>query len=71
MSTLNANLFTQKGNFMTLSDVRERLKDSNLMAVSKAAGVHYNALYRLMNESTNPQYETVQKLISYLEATHG
>jgi DNA-binding phage protein len=56
---------------MTLNEVRERLKDSNLMAVSKAAGVHYNALYRLMNESTNPQYETVQKLISYLEATHG
>lgn len=56
---------------MTLLEVRERLKDSNLMAVSKAAGVHYNALYRLMNHSTKPQYETVEKLIKYLEATHG
>ena len=44
---------------MTLSEVRERLQDCNLMAVSKAAGVHYNALYRLMNNSTNPQYEKI------------
>ncbi|WP_353845731.1 helix-turn-helix transcriptional regulator [Microcystis sp. M018S1] len=43
------------------------LADRNIRAVSKAAGVHPNAVYRLMNGSTNPRYDTVQKLIAYLQ----
>ena len=52
---------------LTLDEVRERLKDRNLMAVANSAGVHYNALYRLMKGGSNPSYKTVQKLIEYLQ----
>lgn len=52
---------------MTLDEIKARLKHSNLKAVSKASGVHYNALYRLMSGGTNPSYETVRKLIDYID----
>ena len=47
---------------LTLEQIKERLTESNLMAVSKAAGVHSNALYRLMNGGVKPSYETVKRL---------
>ncbi|MCA2929450.1 MAG: helix-turn-helix transcriptional regulator [Microcystis sp. M018S1] len=52
---------------MTLEQIKTMLADRNIRAVSKAAGVHPNAVYRLMNGSTNPRYDTVQKLIAYLQ----
>lgn len=52
---------------MTLDQVKAQLKDMNLKAVADASGVHYNAVYRLVNGGTNPSYETVQKIVSYLE----
>ena len=52
---------------LTLEQIKERLTESNLMAVSKAAGVHSNALYRLMNGGVKPSYETVKRLSDYLE----
>jgi DNA-binding phage protein len=51
-----------------LDDLREKLKDRNLKMVAEGAGVHYNALYRLMNERARPSYETVKRLVQYLEA---
>lgn len=53
---------------ITLDEIKRQLKDMNLRAVSRGAGVHYNALYRLVNGETNPSYETVHKIVSYLEA---
>ncbi|WVH13954.1 hypothetical protein CASP1_00031 [Alcaligenes phage CASP1] len=53
---------------ITLDEIKRQLKDMNLRAVSRGAGVHYNALYRLVNGDTNPSYETVHKIVSYLEA---
>lgn len=52
---------------LTLEQIKDRLADRNLMAVSKASGVHSNALYRLMSGGTKPSYETVKKLSDYLE----
>jgi len=52
---------------MTLEQIKTMLADRNIRAVSKSAGVHPNAVYRLMNGSTNPRYDTVQKLIAYLQ----
>ena len=52
---------------LTLEVIKERLKDANLKKVADSAGVHYNALYRLMNEKSEPKYETVKKLSDYLE----
>ncbi len=53
---------------LTLDQIRERLRDRNIKAVSEKAGVHYNAVYRFMNGQSNPSYETVRKLCDYLEA---
>lgn len=53
---------------LTLDEVKSRLEDCNLKAVSEKAGVHYNALYRMMRGGTHPAYETVKKLSDYLEA---
>ena len=52
---------------LTLEQIKHKLEDSNLMAVSKAANVHSNALYRLMSKGKNPSYDTVKKLSDYLE----
>lgn len=55
---------------LTLNEIREQLKDRNLMMVANKAGVHYNALYRLMKGGNKPSYETVRKVVSYLEGKH-
>ena len=52
--------------------VRDRIRraaaDRNLQAVARGAGVHPNALYRLIAGRTRPQYETVQRVWDYLES---
>ena len=52
---------------MTLKEVQDRLKPMNLVAVAEATGVNYYAVVRLANGSTKPQYETVCKIIKWLE----
>ena len=52
---------------LTLEQIKDRLAESNIRAVSEAAGVHYNAVYRLVNGATRPSYDTVKKLSDYLE----
>lgn len=56
---------------LTLEEIRSRLKGYNLKQLAEASGVHYNALYRLMNGGTNPSYETVQKIVAHLDKKHG
>lgn len=51
----------------TLYEVRRELSDRNLKTVSDRTGVHYNALLRLVNQQSNPSYETVRKVAEYLE----
>lgn len=52
---------------LTLEQVRDRLKHSNLRAVAQAAGLHYNTLYNLMDNSKTPSYSTVKALSDYLQ----
>ncbi len=52
---------------LTLEEIKKRLAESNLKAVAKKAGVHYNSLYRLTKADANPSYDTVKKLSDYLE----
>lgn len=52
---------------MRLDDIRKRLKDMNIMAVSRATNIHYNALYRIVNNISDPRQSTVEKLINYFE----
>lgn len=52
---------------LTLEKIREMLKPMNLKAVSEAAGVPYNTVYRLANTNVDPVYSTVKALSDYLE----
>lgn len=54
---------------ITLEEIRYRLKDqhSKINKVAEAAGLHPNAVYRLMKSESKPSYETVKKLSDYLE----
>lgn len=51
---------------LTLEQIRDRLKHSNLKAVAEAAGIHYNTLHKLMNKECDPAYSTVKALSDYL-----
>lgn len=53
---------------LTLEQIKDRLKHSNLRAVAEAAGIHYNTLYRLMNSNLDPSYSTVKALSDYLQS---
>lgn len=53
---------------LTLDQIKERLKHSNLRAVAQAAGVHYNTVYKVMNEDCDPAYSTIKKLSDYLQS---
>ena len=50
-----------------LDTLRLMLTDRNLQVVARGSGVHPNSLYRLVNGSCRPKYETVQKVVAYLE----
>jgi predicted transcriptional regulator len=52
---------------LTLEKIREMLKPMNLKAVSEAAGVPYNTVYRLANTDVDPAYSTVKALSDYLQ----
>lgn len=67
VSTPNGKNFTRGSKMMTLEQIRENLKDRNLSAVADATGIHRNAIYRLMSGRANPSYETVRRLVEYLE----
>lgn len=56
---------------MTLDDIRKQLEDRNIQAVARGAGIHPNAIYRLISGKTRPMYETVEKLRKYLEGESG
>ena len=52
---------------VNLDTLRLMLRDRNLQAVARGSGVHPNSLYRFANGSSSPKYETVQKVLTYLE----
>lgn len=75
MSTPDAKIFSRGVKMIDLETLRSVLSDRNIMAVAKGAGVHPNALYRLMRSGSQPQYDTVRKVVDYLNkqgtVTHG
>jgi DNA-binding phage protein len=56
---------------MDIEKIKLILKDRNLKAVALGAGIHYNALYRMMSGGTQPKYETVKKLTDYIESQNN
>lgn len=54
---------------MTIEEIRDRLKDRNLKAVSDATGIPYYTVQRFAaGTSVRPAYETVKALQDYLGA---
>ena len=50
-----------------IEELRQRLAPYNLTRVAEQSGVDKHTLYRLMNERSRPTYETVRKLIKWME----
>jgi len=48
-------------------EIRNKLRDSNLTAVSRNSGVSYKVLYKFM-QGADPKFSTIEKLSHYLEA---
>lgn len=53
---------------ITLDELREILEPMNIREVARGAGVHPNAIYRLIHKGSQPSYETVKKIVTYLES---
>lgn len=53
---------------MTLEEIQRKLEDRNLRKVAQATGLHYNTVYRLMNNQQKPSYKVVKMLSDYLKA---
>ena len=51
---------------LTISQIKQRLSDSNLKRVAMKSGVHSATLYRFMRDQSKPSYETVELLSNYL-----
>lgn len=53
----------------TIEEIKALLRNHNLRAVARAAGIHENGLYRIMSGATrSPRYDTVMKLARYIDA---
>lgn len=54
---------------MRIEEIVKRLKDRNLTAVAKHAGVSYQSLWQIANGlQKQPKYKVVEKLSDYLES---
>jgi DNA-binding phage protein len=53
---------------MTPDEVRSALQDRNLQKVAEASKVSPATIYRFMQSSSRPTYETVKALSDYLES---
>jgi transcriptional regulator with XRE-family HTH domain len=55
---------------MTIDEIRAALQDRRLTVIAAQTGLHYNTVSAIKRgEQTNPQYDTLIKLSTYL--THG
>ena len=53
---------------LSLQEIREKLKDMNLSAVSRSIGMHRQQMCKLINdESSNPTAQTLERLTAYLD----
>lgn len=50
-----------------IEELRQRLAPYNLTRVAEQSGVDKHTLYRLMNERSRPAYETVKRLVEWME----
>lgn len=50
-----------------IEDLRKKLETHNLSKVAEQAGVDKHTLYRLMHERSRPAYDTVKRLVEWME----
>ena len=54
---------------LTLPEIQEKLKGTNLSEAARETGIHPSMMWRIANDpDQNPQYKTIKKLSDYLEA---
>ena len=53
---------------MELDKIRAALADLNLTAVAAATGIHKNGLYAFKHGRTTLRYDSMVKLVKYLQA---
>lgn len=51
---------------INIDKIKEILKDMNLRAVAKGAGIHENSLYRIM-AGQSCRFDTLSKIVVYLQ----
>ena len=51
-----------------INELKTMLKAMNLVHVAKGAGVNYGRVWRLVHTDTQPSYDTVQKIVKYIES---
>jgi len=51
-----------------INELKTMLKAMNLMHVSKGSGVNYGRVWRMVHTDTQPSYDTVQKIVKYIES---
>jgi hypothetical protein len=51
-----------------INELKTMLKAMNLVHVSKGAGVNYGRVWRLVHTDTRPSYDTVQKIVKYIDS---
>lgn len=57
---------------LTLEQIKNALQDRNLRRVAELSGLHYNTVRLIARgEIKDPSYESVRKLVDYLEAQMG
>lgn len=54
---------------LTIEQIKKQLDDRNLHQVAERIGVHRHTVYRIVNGTTVPSYDTLKKLSDYLEAS--
>lgn len=53
---------------MEIDKIRAALADLNLAAVAAATGIHKNALYAFRSGRTTLRYDSMVKLVKYLQS---
>lgn len=54
-----------------IDQVRRRMAHRSARQVAIGAGVHPHSLYKIIKKTSNPKYETVKKVLDYLNKIDG
>jgi len=68
----HVSTLTKEVHVLTLEQITKALEDRRLRVVARETGLHYQTLYRIVNEQTkDPALSTVRTLTEYLTRKPG